>query len=556
MPNSELFRLEKFSFTYPGASTPCLHAIDLVIRPGDFVLLTGCSGSGKTTLLRQLKPELAAQGQRTGAIFYRGKALASLTLQESADIGFVGQDPELQLVTDKVWHELAFGLENLGLPSAEIRRRVAEMSSFFGIGGWFHADTASLSGGQKQMLALASVVAMQPRILLLDEPCSQLDPVAREDFLSLLTKLNRELGISVLLIEHRPDSLLPMADRVLLLEQGHLAEDAPPRRFAAALIRSKHSLAAAMPAAAAVAAAFTAPEQDDQLPVTVREGRLWLAGRLPAAECTGRRPTPHQVADDRKKKDCSPALLSLKHIDYRYPNAAADVLRGLDLDILPNDLLAICGANGSGKSTLLKLIAGVRRPDRGKRIMDKQVKIRLLPQHPRLLFTTECCQDELAEMLPTLSPQEQAARISAVCARCEVPDAILTRHPYDISGGEQQRLALAKLLLTEPQLLLLDEPTKGLDAACKARFATLLADLRASGMAIVMATHDIEFAACYLSRAALLFDGTIISQGDAGEFFTRNSFYTTAANRMAREWFPAVATVADLLAALREVGQR
>lgn len=543
---TELFALDNFSFTYPNEPSPCLRGVTCAIQPGEFVLLTGCSGSGKTTLLRQLKPELAAHGARGGSLRYRGQSLAKLSRRESAGIGFVGQDPELQIVTDKVWHELAFGLENLGLPSQEIRRRVAEMSSFFDISSWFHADTAALSGGQKQILALAAVAVMQPRALLLDEPCSQLDPIATADFLSLLTKLNRELGVTVLLAEHRPDNLLPLVDRALLLEDGGLALDAPPRRFAATLIRSAHPLAAAMPAAACIAAAAeTGPEAaPDHTPITVREGRLWLANYAT------RHSLPAKAAAAAPALPEKRLLLTMKDIDYHYKGSDRDVLCGLSLHVAEKDILAICGANGSGKSTLLKLMAGVYKPCGGKLSLAGGVQPRLLPQHPRMLFTTERCRDELTELTDRLPPDEAKRRLELAVDRCELSAAVLARHPYDISGGEQQRLALAKLLLTQPRLLLLDEPTKGFDAAYKTRFAALLAQLCRDGVTVVMVTHDIEFAAAYAQRAALLFDGAIISEGAAREFFTRNSFYTTAANRMARELLPDAVTAADVLAGL------
>lgn len=544
-----LYQLEQFSFTYPGAERPSLRGLDLTVESGDFLLLLGRSGSGKTTLLRQLKPELAPHGARAGGLRFRGQPLQTLSRRESMGIGFVGQDPEQQIVTDKAWHELAFGLENHNLPPLTIRRRVAETASFFGIGDWFYRDTASLSGGQKQILSLAAATALQPEILLLDEPCAQLDPIAANDFLTLLTRLHRELGITVLISEQRPENLLPLANRALLLEDGCVQADLPPQRLAHSLLTQGRPLAAAMPAAARLATAIE--PQREAAPLTVLEGRQWLkdylARRLPAFTPF---PTPAATTPPPPRQ----ALISLRGAAYRYPKTENDVLREVDLTVHAGDYLAVCGANGSGKSTLLKLLQGLYQPTAGRIRYLKDCRRALLPQNPTHLFARDTAEEELSEMTEQLPAAEAAARLTRAIAACGL-EGLLNRHPYDMSGGERQRLALAKLLLTEPDMLLLDEPTKGLDAESKQQLARLLAALCDEGCTIVLVTHDIEFAAAHAETAALLFGGGLVSYGPAHDFFAENNFYTTAANRIARGLFPAAVTTGELIAALREASR-
>ena len=245
----EQIQIRNLSFSYPDSGVDCLKDVSLSIEKGEFVLLCGTSGCGKTTLLRHLKSVLTPRGIRSGAVLFRGTPLDQVPLAEQSQaIGFVMQNPDDQIVTDKVWHELAFGLENLGVPRDVIGTRVAEMASFFGIQSWYHREVSQLSGGQKQLLNLASIMAMQPEILILDEPTGQLDPIAAGDFLNTLKKINRELGITVLITEHRAEEIFPAADRVLVMDAGRLIVDAPPREAGRILMEMGNPLEDMLPA--------------------------------------------------------------------------------------------------------------------------------------------------------------------------------------------------------------------------------------------------------------------------------------------------------------------
>lgn len=527
----ELYRIENLTFTYLGAPSPALRGVSTALHAGEFVTLCGASGSGKSTLLRQMKTSLAPNGMRTGEVFFDGRALSDCPLREqAARIGFVGQHAENQIVTDKVWHELAFGLENLGCPTQTIRLRVAEMAAFFGLEELFHRDTASLSGGQKQLLNLAAVLTMQPDVLVLDEPTAQLDPIAAEDFLSALARVNRELGTTILLSEQRLEEALPLSDRALVLAHGQLIADGSPREIVGQLRAQGGDMLCAMPAAMRVWAAVGGGET---CPVSVREGRAWLAefarthdvAAVPTAEfppCTGE------------------IVAEMREVWFRYAPDAPDVLRGLSLHVRRGELTALLGGNGAGKSTALKLLAMLQKPYRGT--VRACGKVALLPQDVQMLFAHKTVREELLE---SGAGAEETAKTAALCRL----EGLLDRHPYDLSGGEQQRVALAKLLLTRPEILLLDEPTRGLDAAFKQTLARILKQLCARGMTVILVSHDVEFCAMHAARCALFFDGGILAAGAPREFFSRNRFYTTAANRIAREVLPDALTADDLIAA-------
>ena len=527
----ELYRIESLTFTYPGQSAPALRDVSLTLRAGEFVTLCGLSGSGKSTLLRQLKTALAPNGARSGAVLFAGRPLSDVPQREQAErIGFVQQSPENQLVTDKVWHELAFGLESLGCDTPTIRRRVAEMAGFFGMESWFHREAASLSGGQKQLLNLAAVLTMQPDVLILDEPTAQLDPIAAADFLAALARVNRELGTTVLLSEQRLEEALPLSDRAIVLDGGAVLADGAPRAVGAQLRTAGHELFRAMPAAMRV---WAAVENSFPCPVSVREGRDWLADFAASHPLKNvpERPLPSPTEE---------AVVTVSDVWFRYAPDAPDVLRGLELTVRRGELFVLLGGNGAGKSTTLRLLAGLQKPYRGEvRVTGKTA---LLPQEVQTLFAKKRVREDLAEIT------SDAAMLAYVTALCRL-DALLDRHPYDLSGGEQQRAALAKILLTQPDILLLDEPTRGLDAAFKAELAELLQSLLAQGVTVVLVSHDVEFCAACAQRCALFFDGAIAADGAPREFFARNRFYTTAANRMARGRLPSAVTAEDIIAA-------
>lgn len=525
----ETLTLRGLTFTYPQHSKPALDGVSLGLQPGDFLVLCGPSGCGKTTLLRQCKSVLTPHGVRTGDILLDGRPLEEYDLrQQSQSIGFVQQSPDNQLVTDKVWHELAFGLESLGYDTPTIRRRVAEMASFFGIQGWFYKDVADLSGGQKQLLNLAAVMALGPRILILDEPTSQLDPIAAADFLGVLGRLNRELGVTVLLSEHRLEEALPPANRVAVMDQGTILTVGTPQEVGQALKAQNHPMFFAMPTPLRV---WAAVDSGLTPPITVREGRDWLT-QYAAAHPLKPLPDPPAYAYPET------SAVSCRELWFKYEKDSPDVLRGLSLEVKRGEILALLGGNGTGKSTLLKLLAGQEKPYRGTAAVNGRVGV--LPQNPQALFLKKTVREDLFALCG------DEARVARAVSLCRL-EGLLERHPFDLSGGEQQRAALAKVLLLEPEILLMDEPTKGLDAEFKRTFAGIVQALAARGVTVLMVSHDIEFCAAYAHRCALLFDGGVVTEGAPRAFFSGNSFYTTAANRMGRALAPEAVTADDLI---------
>ncbi|MCF2661631.1 ECF transporter S component [Pseudoflavonifractor phocaeensis] len=535
----ETFAIRDLSFSYPEQETKALDGLSLRVPQGAFLVLCGPSGCGKSTLLRQLKTVLAPHGDRTGTVLFEGTPLEQLDLRaQSRKIGFVQQDPESQVVTDKVWHELAFGLESLGCDTPTIRRRVAEMASFFGIQNWFYQNVNELSGGQKQLLNLASVMVMQPSVLILDEPTSQLDPIAASDFLAALGRINRELGTTIILTEHRLEDAFPLATDVAVMDRGRLVCAGSPGQVGAELKDGDPAMFLAMPTAMRV---WAAVEDRGECPVTVREGRDWLAGyaadhplrELPPEPCPG---CPGET------------VLEARDLWFKYEKDMPDVVKGLNLSVRRGEFLALLGGNGTGKSTSLKLMAGLLRPYRGQ--LRRTGRVGVLPQNPQTLFVKKTVREDLFEVFRGRedSPSGREARVAGTVRLCGLEE-LLDRHPYDLSGGEQQRAALAKVLLLEPDILLLDEPTKGLDAEFKQRFGEILEALLRRGTAVLMVSHDIEFCACRAYRCALLFDGSIVTEGPPRRFFSGNSFYTTAANRMARGLVPEAVTAGDVIAA-------
>lgn len=574
---------EDLTFRYRGCPSLALDRVSLAIPDGSMALVCGQNGCGKTTLLRHLKTALAPQGERTGSVSVDGRPLEAMDrLRQAARIGFVMQDPDAQIVTDKVWHELAFGLENLGCPTDEMRVRVAEMASYFGIEGWFRKDVHELSGGQRQMLNLAAVMAMQPDVLVLDEPTSQLDPLAAADLLDTLQRLNRDLGLTVVLSEQRLERLFPLVDMVALMEGGRVVDAGDPRAVAARLLERDDPMAEALPTAARLrhgvdcalgawgeggsAAARSAP-------LTVREGRSWLACVL-----EGRAPV-RSLASAEGERACASgrggraeAAFELKDVWFRYERTSPDVLRGIDLVVPRGSVSALLGSNGAGKSTLLKVACGLLRPYRGKAsVLGKpmgqwkgaslfQGGASLLPQDPLSLFVKESVGAELAQTVADAAPSVRRGHdgcgdVGLTSADQRVREAaasvgvahLLGSHPADLSVGELQRAAIAKVLLTDPKVLLLDEPTKGLDAVAKAALARILRRLADEGRAIVLVSHDVEFCAAHADRAFLLFDGAIAAEAPVREFFSTNAFCTTAASCIARGVFPEAVTCQDVV---------
>lgn len=531
-------QINQLSFTYPEDTEPALQDVSLTIPDGAFFVLCGLSGCGKSTLLRQLKPALAPHGTGSGSIYYNGVRIDKLDLrQQSQKIGFVQQNPEYQIVTDKVWHELAFGMESLGYDTGTIRRRVAEMASFFGIQTWFQKSTAELSGGQKQLLNLAAVMVLQPDVLILDEPASQLDPIAASEFLELLGRINRELGTTIVLSEHRLEEALAFATKAAVLDNGRVLAEGSVPDIGAFLRNTRHAMYQAMPCAMQVWAALADQTVSEECPVSVREGNLWLnryAARHPANACI--------VHEKPLTGEAAEPVIRAKGVWYRYERNDTDVVKGFDFTARKGDRICILGGNGTGKTTALKLLAGLYAPYRGS--VTHTGTVMLLPQNPQTMFLKSTVRADLLAALPRQEQKEEA--ILETARLCGIAN-LLDRHPYDLSGGEQQRAALAKLLLLQPDILLLDEPTKGFDIAFQQTFASILDALQQRGITVIMVSHDVEFCARYGQQCMLFFDGAVIVSEPTRTFFAGNHFYTTAASRIARNILPEAITAEDII---------
>ena len=549
--------IENLSFSYPGQEKKVLNDISLEIEEGEFIVVCGNTGCGKSTLLQQFKEDLAPHGVKTGQILYRGEKIDSLDLRTSAsEIGYVLQNPDNQIVTDKVWHELAFALENLGFSSSTIRRKVAEMASFFGIEEWFRKRTSDLSGGQKQLLNLASVMVMNPKLLILDEPTSQLDPIAASEFISTLSKLNKELSLTIILVEHRLEDVFENADKIGVLDDGRLIAFDEPRKISEKI--KKHPLLYSLPTPVRIYNEFST---GDRCPLTIREGRDWLLKNFPSKE---------KLSIPSKRETLNKdTVLEMKDIFFRYEKTLPDILTGLSLKIYREEIFCILGGNGSGKTTALNLLARVAKAHSGKiflngKNIDKYKSkelyhnnLALLPQNPQTTFVTDEVIKEFKEIIKAMDyDKSQAAfKLEKIIDRLGL-GKLLKQHPYDLSGGEQQKLALAKILLLEPKVILLDEPTKGIDAYSKIELANILKELKNEGKTILMVSHDIEFAAQYADRCALFFDGQVVSVEQADAFFNGNNFYTTAANKMSRDIFQNAITSEDVVKLCKEIKRR
>lgn len=554
-----VFSIKNLSFTYPQKINPALSSINIKINCGEFISVCGQTGCGKTTLLRNMKTILAPYGKLVGEIKFYNRPLNEIGQREQAGrIGIVMQNPDAQIVTDKVWHELAFGMESLGFDKDMIRLKTAETAAFFGMQNWFMKDVFQLSGGQKQLLNLASVMVLEPDVLILDEPTSQLDPIAAESFLETVHRINREIGTTVIVTEHRLENVLPMADRVIVMDKGTVLADGKSELVGKVLSKMKHPMIFAMPTPMQIYDQLGRKTDRCRCPVTIKEGRAFLS------DVVGNRKLKSvRIEDGKSKERFGEAAAVLTDVWFRYEKNGDDVIKGLTFSVLKGQLCCILGGNGTGKSTALGIMGGILRAYRGKVIVEgKDIGkykggelyrgiLGMLPQDPKSIFVEKTVQRELTEVQRGLSPEEKNKQVLEVAIKTELMD-LLESHPYDLSGGEQQRLALAKVLLTKPGILIMDEPTKGLDEHFKMKLASMLIKLKNEGVAVLIATHDIEFCGKYADRCAMLFDGKIISQGTPNNFFSASNYYTTAASRMSRHIFENAVTSLDVVKLYKE----
>ncbi len=589
----DILQVKNISFAYPESDNGAVSEVSFSVAEGEFVVLCGESGCGKSTLLKLLKHEVSPYGKFNGEIYYCGVEQSKLDKRQAAsEIGLVLQNPDSQIVTDKVWHELAFGLESLGVENSVIRRRVAEMASYFGIEDWFHKNVNELSGGQKQMLNLASVMVMQPKVLLLDEPTAQLDPIAAAGFIGTLHKLNRELGLTILLVEHRLEEAFGIADRVFLMDSGKLLFAESPRKLSRYFVLNpSHPMVAGLPAAVRIYEALQRDgmaqkdmvaqmdmvtqmdmvsqkegmvQNDESCPLTVKEGREFIMTHYDNKVL--------RLENDVVRSNASDAtqcVLELKDVWFRYERDSLDVLKGVSLKVYKGENLCILGGNGVGKTTMLGVMSGLLTAYRGKvlvagkdirKLSQKELyqeNIAVLPQKPQTVFLENTVEEDLTEVCKAMGLKRDEAKnqISNVAAMLGIGHR-LNMHPYDLSGGEQQKAALAKMLLLKPKLLMLDEPTKGIDAHSKQVLAGILKRLKEEGITIITVTHDVEFAAENADRCGLCFDGELVCVDEPRTFFAGNNFYTTAANRMVRGYYKDVVLCEDVIKLCRINGKK
>lgn len=552
----EILRVDNLEFSYPNKSKKALDKINFTVEEGDFVLICGESGCGKSTLLRHLKPELSPYGKKSGDIYYYNKNINEyLQIETASQIGYVLQNLDAQLVTDKVWHELAFGLENLGLDTQTIRIRVAEMASFFGIQKWFRKDVSELSGGQKQLLNLASIMVMQPKILILDEPTSQLDPIASKDFIDTLVRINKELSTTIIITEHKLEEIFSIADKVIVIEDGKIIANNNPRNIVEVLSNKSHNMFKALPTPNKIYYSLKEDINNNlTCPLTVKEGKKWITDNFEDIKINK---IEKEESFENTNNDI---VIEVKDLYFKYQRNAEPILRNISFKVYKGEIYTILGGNGTGKTTTLGIISKQLKLQRGKVIINnKDLKkynnkslykenLAMLPQNPQSLFVHETLRSDLEEVLILRNIDKEKIKedIDKVSKLLNIVD-LLENHPYDLSGGELQRAGLAKIMLLNPSIILLDEPTKGLDAHHKEDIANVLIKLKERGLTLVIVSHDIEFSARYSDRCAMFFDGTVVSESSPRKFFNGNSFYTTVANRISRGIFEDAILYEDIV---------
>lgn len=530
--------IKDLTFFYPDMEkggyleSPALKDISLGIERGEFVLLCGKTGCGKSTFLKSLKPSIRPKGRYEGCVLFQNVELDYLTEREQVEkIGFVMQNPDNQIVTDKVWHELAFGLENLGYRSEEIRLRTAEIAEYFEIMDLYFMDTDKLSGGQKQLLNLAAVLIMNPDVLILDEPTSQLDPIAAEKFISSLKKINEDFGITIILSEHRVSSVMDIADKVIVMDDGKVIRYGDTKEVVTHI--QDEDLGKLMPIPTRIfEKCYT--EYSGDIPISIKQGREWIA------EKTVQDIKIQTIVGDSGNLNIrkNERAICCQNVWYRYEKREEDIVKGLNFTVKKGEIFAILGGNGTGKTTTMWLLSGVKKPYRGKIHMNG--KVALLPQNVQNLFYRDSVGEELE------GADKQLIRKMGL-------NSLQKRHPYDISGGQQQKVAIAKVLMENPDILLLDEPTKAIDGIYKEELGKLLVDLKNQGKTIIIVSHDLDFCGEYADRCGLFANGNLIAVNRCREFFAGNRFYTTTVSKMAGRMIQGAVKMEDVVCYMKSI---
>ena len=603
-----LIEFNNFSFAYMNSDgtesqVKSLDNINLEIDYGDFVLLCGPSGCGKTTLLTNLKKELMPAGRRSGEIKFNGTRIIDMDeISSACDIGYLFQNPDSQIVTDTVIQEIAFPLENIGLPTEEIRNRISEIVAFFGINDILHMNVNELSGGQKQLVNLCSLLVLRPQVLLLDEPMSQLDPIASYEFLSIVRRLNEEFSITVIMSEHKADSIFPFIDKAVFLKEGKIEfvdnahnicseviDDEIFENYLPAVTKIYNSLSVRYPSLIKL-----------NTPLSIREGRRCLntihddlikisdsdanSDNLDSANLHITNKKYHSqeksgILDKISLGGNKNALISMNGIYFAYEKGKL-ILKNVDFELEKGDFVSLIGGNGVGKSTFLQLLVGILKPIKGKVKYKKGIKLAYVHQNPMIHFSKDNVKEEFLEsileskllnnsdvsfnkesyekllkmsneefiesdVLNGLEFDSIEFKFKELIEFFDICD-LIDKHPYDCSGGEQQKIVIVKALLQNADVLVLDEPTKGLDPISSKNLANILNSLRDNGITILMTSHDLDFVANNCKRCLMLFDKDIQIDDDPKVIFAENNFYTTFVNRMVKDYVPEIVTLDDL----------
>jgi energy-coupling factor transport system ATP-binding protein len=547
-----LLEIENLSYAYPGCEEAALKDVTLSVRQGEFLLLLGASGSGKSTLCRAvngLVPHFYG-GRIEGSVRVDGTETVSSTVAElSRTVGMVFQDPENQMVTDNTLSEVAFGLENTGLDRLQMRKRVEEVLASLRLSDMRDSSINELSGGQKQKVALASVLVMHPKVLVLDEPTSQLDPISAEDFLSQLKALNDELGLVVILAEHRVERCFHFADRVVVLDHGRITYAGEPSGM---IEWSRGKRWVPLPP---ITRLFL-EGKGNGVPLTVKQGRLKIADMLPArvtAEDPVAPAMPKPKRKEKRKDDRPSPAVEVSGLWHVY-DGGTEAVRGVDLVIERGEFVAIVGENGSGKTSLVKHFNGLLRPDKGKVTIEgrnaKGVDVAelartcgMLGQNPNLQLLAPTTSEELEITLAAMDvPRESwSALIDEALEMLEIAE-FRGANPQDLSCGERERVALASVLVYKPDILVLDEPTRGVDQGTKDRLAAYLRRYNSEGHTIILVTHDLEFAAECCDRVLMMGNGQVLADGDKHDVLAGSLFFTTQYNKCFRGVVDGVVT--------------
>lgn len=521
-----IYEVKNLSFAYSDEEENVLQDINIKINSGDFVLLCGKSGSGKSTLLSQLKKETVKKGLKSGKVLFCNEDIENTDDYNSvSQIGFCAQDPSLQQICETVESELRFILSNL--ESDSINLKIAETVSFFGIESLYHKKISELSGGERQIINIAAALVTEPKVLLLDEPFSQLDLYSSERLSNLLKKMNNELGVTIVIAEHSLEKVLEFCTSVIYLKDKKASEFSVSN-----FIESGHLMDFGVIPYEVYN--FITEQKQKKAPVTVSQCKKIIE----KYNICYNSPQPVNENSDN--------ICELKKVFFRYTKNSADVLKGLNLSVKKREVLSVLGCNGSGKTTLISLINGVNKPFSGKVKINSDIKISVLPQDPALLFSFDtvvqilnnCIRafgyKDLFKEMNDLHPEKNikpCAEVKNITEQLNITD-ILYRNPFDLSVGQQQITAFAYIMLCDPDLIILDEPTKGIDKQRKDILIDFIVRMKQLNKTVIIVTHDIDFAAEVSDRCALLFDGKIVADENTDLFLKNSRNYTSAVNQI------------------------